>query len=611
MSAKRVPAVLSITVALLATLTRTASAALPPAGKTITRPYQGVTYIDYRTAQPRPVHLHIVQIDLAAPGIRFLVTPYNPSGGKATVTETTLQFLNAHKTREGAVLCNAVAGCAQIITDGADTTPQLDWYTSPKNRKPRTVAGLTKDNRTLTLFTVDAASESQGMTVKEAARFLLDDSAGLWPTGRGVYNAICLDDGGSTTLAMVDPTSGAASVASAPSAGTLRAVGSNLAVLVGNTDRVLLVRNENSPVSRAVAADYAIRRGIQAVLSVRCQDSAANSANETISYATYREAIEKPLRSLLAVRHNIDFIVLTKGIPIRIAGAPGRGLGNSRPSLDSYLAAMDYEQTAGAVSVRLSDGGFTGTAWANRFWNASEPFSHAKFGGYLVTRLDGYTEADAKMLTTQALAAEKQGGKPTEGKVLLDTCPAFGYADRKRQPRPLYNSPPAAGELPTIGELSFNEYNADMQSAADILRLRNVPVELTRIETFAGKRDGLLGYVSWGSNDRHYDADAYHSLRFVPGAICETAVSTSARTFLPTKGGQSLIADLIAQGATGVKGYTDEPLLQAVASPSILLDRYTRGWTLAESFYAASRFVGWEDIVIGDPLCRPHPAGRQ
>ena len=62
----------------------------------------------------------------------------------------------------------------------------------------------------------------------------------------------------------------------------------------------------------------------------------------------------------------------------------------------------------------------------------------------------------------------------------------------------------------------------------------------------------------------------------------------------------------IAQGVTGAKGYTNEPLLQAVASPSILWDRYTHGWTLAESFYAASRFVGWEDIVLGDPLCRPY-----
>ena len=74
----------------------------------------------------------------------------------------------------------------------------------------------------------------------------------------------------------------------------------------------------------------------------------------------------------------------------------------------------------------------------------------------------------------------------------------------------------------------------------------------------------------------------------------------------PSAGGQSLIAELIEARVTGAKGYCDEPFLPAIASPTILFDRYTRGWNLAESFYAASRFVGWEDIVIGDPLCSPY-----
>jgi uncharacterized protein (TIGR03790 family) len=124
---------------------------------------------------------------------------------------------------------------------------------------------------------------------------------------------------------------------------------------------------------------------------------------------------------------------------------------------------------------------------------------------------------------------------------------------------------------------------------------------------FIGGRSNLLGYFSWGSNDQGaYSASAYLSLFFAPGAVCDTAVSTSARTFLPTQGGQSLLVDLIAQGLTGGKGYTDEPLLQAIASPTIVLDRYTAGYTLAESFYAASHFVCWEDVVIGDPLCSPY-----
>jgi uncharacterized protein (TIGR03790 family) len=385
------------------------------------------------------------------------------------------------------------------------------------------------------------------------------------------------------------------------------AVGATAGV-VQDCDRVVVVCNAESPVSLAVGEDYARRRGAPHVLRIQCPDAALSAERETIPYASYLASIEKPVRAYLASHVDIDFIVLTKGIPLRIADAPGRGAGDSRPALDSMLAALDYEKLPGATTVRLRDGGFTGQAWANRYWNASEPFSHAGFGGYLVTRLDGYTEADAKALVTRALAAEAQAGGPAAGAaVLLDTCPAFGYASQEGQPRPLLATPPPVGEVPiVVGELGFNEFNADMQRAASILGQRQVPTELDQADLFVGDRVNLLGYVSWGSNDRHYREDAYRSLRFAPGALCETAVSTSARTFLPTQGGQSLIADLVAQGATGAKGYTDEPLVQAVASPSILFERYTRGWTLAESFYAASRLVGWEDIVIGDPLCRPY-----
>ncbi len=369
-------------------------------------------------------------------------------------------------------------------------------------------------------------------------------------------------------------------------------------------DRVVVIRNDESAISRAVTDDYAHRRGVSNLIEIHCQDSATGPERETISYADFRDTIEKPVRAFLSSHPQVDFIVLTKGIPIRIEGAPGLGVDAKRPSLDSFLAALDYEKDPDLVTVKLIDGGFTGTARANRFWNSHERFSHARFGGYLVTRLDGYTEADAKALTTRALETEKQ--TPT-GTILLDTCPAFGYADVRHQPPPLLKKPAVAGKGTEVGELSYDQYNADMCSAAELLARRNIPAELTKADPFVGDRSGLMGYISWGSNDRHYDEHAYHSLRFAPGSLCETAVSTSARTFLPTHGGQSLIADLIAQGATGAKGYTDEPLLQAIASPTILFDRYTHGWTLAESYYAASRFVGWEDIVIGDPLCKPYP----
>ncbi len=376
-------------------------------------------------------------------------------------------------------------------------------------------------------------------------------------------------------------------------------------------DQVLLLVNENSPVSKAIAEDYALKRQVTNILAVQCQDSALSTANETISLAAFSQSIESPLRVFLATHTNIDFIVLTKGIPIRITGAAmgscdehSREPENVRghPSVDSYLSALDYASLPGALKIELAGSGAIGCAYSNRYWNAAEPFSHGKFGGYLVTRLDGYTEAEAKALTARSLAAEQDFALyRSHGKVLLDTQPNFGMGDKATQPAPITGTH-------ILAESAWSEFNADMRHASAVLRRRGILVELDLSESFVGQRSNLLGYFSWGSNDPKYSANAYQTLWFAPGSLSDTAVSTSARTFLPTRGGQSLLADLIAHGLTCGKGYTDEPLLQAIASPTIALDRYTSGYTMAESFYAASHFVGWEDVVIGDPLCSPYLA---
>ena len=361
---------------------------------------------------------------------------------------------------------------------------------------------------------------------------------------------------------------------------------------------VLLVYNANSPISMAVAKDYAAKRGVTKTVVIRCADSAVSSDNETISLANYAGQIAAPIVSYLKQHPEINFIVLTKGVPIRIDGGitGSRDIGstgNYHPSVDSYLAAIDYPNFKDAVKINITGSGATGFGWLNRYWKAETPFSHAQFGGYLVTRLDGYTQADAMALVARAIAAEKS---TQTGKVLLDVQPHFGIDDVASQPLPV------SGTIKD--ESAYSSWNADLVKAGGLLAALKIPTDLDKNEAFVGDQTDLLGYFSWGSNDPTYSDKAYQSLRFLPGSIGDTAVSTSARTFLPTSGGQSLITDMIAHGITGVKGYTDEPLLQAIASPSVTMDRYTSGFTLAESFYAASRFVGWEDVVIGDPLCR-------
>jgi uncharacterized protein (TIGR03790 family) len=369
-------------------------------------------------------------------------------------------------------------------------------------------------------------------------------------------------------------------------------------------DEVLLVYNADSPIATAIAKDYAVKRGVTKTVAIHCADSAAGATPETISLADYEREIAGPVGEFLSRHQEINFLVLTKGVPIRIDGGETgsraeRTTGNLHPSVDSYLAAMDYSSINGAVKISIHGSGADGFGWLNRYWKQNVPFSHRAFGGYLVTRLDGYTQSDAEALVTRSLAAETETiADVPGGKVLLDVQPIFKFKSRDVAGQPL------AVTGPISDESDYGSWNADMVKAGDLLIARNIPTELDRGEMFVGDRPNLLGYFSWGSNDAKYNERAYESLQFAPGSIGDTAVSTSARTFLPTTGGQSLITDLIAHGITGVKGYTDEPLLQAVASPSVAMERYTSGFTMAESLYAASRLMGWEDVVIGDPLCK-------
>ena len=94
---------------------------------------------------------------------------------------------------------------------------------------------------------------------------------------------------------------------------------------------------------------------------------------------------------------------------------------------------------------------------------------------------------------------------------------------------------------------------------------------------------------------------------WVDGSIAETAVSTGGRTF--TSGasyGQSLVADLLEDGVSGVKGYVYEPYLSAVGYPDILLPYYANGYNFAEVNYAANPMISWMGTVIGDPKMAPY-----
>ena len=329
--------------------------------------------------------------------------------------------------------------------------------------------------------------------------------------------------------------------------------------------RVLVVVNGRSPGGEAVGRYYMERRGVPASHLVRVDVP----TDDDIGELAFRTDVLGPVRSAIdSLPTRIDFILLTTGMPLRIGGRRGY-------SVDAHLAGMHLSipPMVGFDSTWLS-------RYRNPYYNARVPFDSDQFGMYLVTRLDCTLLQDCMALVDRALAA-----KPVRGPFFLDARPL----ERDASP-----------------DDGYAIMNRSLYIAASHLQSRGAGVLLDTAPRFVAPPVPVMGYASWGSNDASFDAAAYGAMRFLPGAIAETFVSTSARTFRATDGGQSRIADLISQGVTGVKGYVSEPYTLALADPGILFDRYISGFTLAESFYAASRMVLWKDIVIGDPLCAPY-----
>ncbi len=149
---------------------------------------------------------------------------------------------DTRRVRERGTVWNAVAGSAQILTAGVVTIPAYrdtahpagtlrpgpndrydnarSWYDLVTSR---TVMGLSKNRRTLTLVTVDGRVGVAGLTPAEIAARLARDF--------GVWDALNLDGGGSTTMAWRDPATGQPTLLNTPTDGPRgRAVASSLAV---------------------------------------------------------------------------------------------------------------------------------------------------------------------------------------------------------------------------------------------------------------------------------------------------------------------------------------------------------------------------------------------
>jgi uncharacterized protein (TIGR03790 family) len=309
---------------------------------------------------------------------------------------------------------------------------------------------------------------------------------------------------------------------------------------------ILIVVNEQSPISVAVGEYYRAARNVPASnvvrLSIPLRDpDFSDRRDELILRPQFVDRIRDPLARFLTdggLVDQIEIIVTTKGIPLALAA----GSAALAPTAlrDSPGASVDAEI---ALLFSGRDGSRGIVEMVNPYYDADRPFADFRAANpdaplrYLVARLDGYpTDVDPRTGVPADLKAliDAARGSPAPGPYLIDEDPR----QKARTGGNVALLGPAAAALKSLGLFVLHDESPRFQSDVK----------------------SIAGYASWGSNDGGGAGPPYYGRirealypgSFAPRAVACDIVSTNARLFThPPEYGQSLIADLIRLGVAG------------------------------------------------------------
>ena len=350
----------------------------------------------------------------------------------------------------------------------------------------------------------------------------------------------------------------------------------------GRPENVLVVINDQSAFSKSIGDYYVTKRGIPAnnVCRIRVTE------NEEIDRTTFDRQIAEPVGLCLRQRRlteTVLYIATTAGVPLRVAGAGGQD--GDVAAVDSELALLYFDLKTG--KPHQTKGALPNPLFAKR----NVAFGHPQFPIYLVARLAAYDLAGARALVDRSLAARNTG------KFVVD-----------------------------MADESDSEGNDWLRNAA--IRLPADRVIFDTAPKVLYKQTNVIGYASWGSNDKNR-RERHVDFRWLPGTIATEYGSTNARTFTrPPKtwsisdwsvtsrmkwfagSPQTLTADYLDEGASAATGHVAEPYLAFTPRPDLLLPAYYSGRNLAESFYLSIPALSWQNVVIGDPLMSLGPPGK-
>lgn len=360
------------------------------------------------------------------------------------------------------------------------------------------------------------------------------------------------------------------------------------ALIAGSVEgRVVILANSREPESVELARFYATQRAVPPGNIVALPLPEA----ESITWRQFVDQVWQPLQDELYRRgwiegttsslvdrlgrrrhaptgHRISYLVLCRGVPLRIYNDPtllsGRKV-NDRFNRND--AAVDSE-----LSLLAFPNHETTSLLANPLFAQDGILSLDATSVIKVSRLDGPDWADARRLVTSALAVERAG---LVGRYYLDLQGPHQEGDEwLKSVRTQLDGLGFAGDV----EDTPGGFDPD------------------------ARFDRAAIYFGWYAESVGGPM-ARPDFAFAPGAIALHIHSYSAQTLHSAIAGWT--GPLVARGAAATVGNVFEPYLQLTHRPNLLLRALSEGHTFGEAVYYALPALSWQAVAVGDPLYQP------
>jgi uncharacterized protein (TIGR03790 family) len=383
-------------------------------------------------------------------------------------------------------------------------------------------------------------------------------------------------------------------------------------------DEILVIANRHAAKSVDLAKYYLEKRGIPKsnLLMLGVTDQ------EVCSHEDYHYKIAPGVRQFLENKESknvIRCLVTLYGVPLRVKppemnqdekeeykalmerekalnsqlkalknddGKAGKSLEDERAILQKRLAVLSRENQEAALDselalVKIPDYPLNGWIPNPHFMDFKmEKLSISMDKVLMVSRLDGPTPETVRRIINDSLEAENKG---LSGTACFD----------------------ARWPLPEHGQKldGYAFYDRSLHLAADYLDGKNrMKVVLDDAEALfrPGQCPDTALYCGWYSLGKYEDAFSWRK-----GAVGYHIASSECSTLRKPES-QAWCKRMLEEGVAATVGPTSEPYVQAFPVPDLFFGLLVDGHlSLAECYFAATPYLSWKMVLIGDPLYQP------